>query len=67
MRISRTIAVVALVSLAACGGSSKRGSEGNKLVVGDVVTPQPMDALGMFTTLNNLGMDFKTAPDEYMG
>lgn len=37
------------------------------LAVGDVVTPQPMDALGMFTTLNNIGIDFKTAPDEYMG
>ncbi len=36
------------------------------LAVGDVVTPQPMDALQMYTTLNNLGMDFKTAPDEYM-
>lgn len=36
------------------------------LAVGDVVTPQPMDALGMFTTLNNLGMDFKAAPDEFM-
>jgi hypothetical protein len=36
------------------------------LAVGDVVTPQSMDALGMFTTLNNLGMDFKAAPDEFM-
>jgi len=36
------------------------------LAVGDVVTPTPMDALGMFTTLNNLGMDFKAAPDEFM-
>lgn len=37
------------------------------LAVGDVITPQAMDALGMFTTLNNLGMDFKAAPEELMG
>ena len=37
------------------------------LAVGDVVTPQPMDALNMFTTLSNIGIDFKNAPDEYMG
>ena len=37
------------------------------LAVGDVVTPQPMDALNMYTTLNNIGIDFKTAPEEYMG
>ncbi len=37
------------------------------LAVGDVVTPQSMELLGMFTTLNNVGMDFKTTPDEYMG
>ena len=37
------------------------------LAVGDVVTPQPMDALNMYTTLSNIGIDFKTAPDEYMG
>ncbi len=36
------------------------------LAVGDVITPMPMDALGMFTTLSNLGMDFKAAPDEFM-
>lgn len=36
------------------------------LAVGDVITPQSMDALGMFTTLNNLGMDFKATPDELM-
>ena len=35
------------------------------LAVGDVVTPQRMDALEMFTTLNSLGMDFKAAPDEF--
>lgn len=36
------------------------------LAVGDVITPTPMDALAMFTTLNNVGMDFKAAPDEFM-
>lgn len=36
------------------------------LAVGDVVTPGRMEDLGMFTTLNNLGMDFKAAPDEFM-
>lgn len=37
------------------------------LAVGDVVTSMPMDEVGLFTTLNNLGMDFKATPDEYMG
>jgi len=36
------------------------------LAAGDVITPTSMDALGMFTTLNNLGMDFKATPDEFM-
>jgi len=35
------------------------------LAVGDVITSQPMDGLGMFSTINNLSMDFKTTPDEY--
>lgn len=35
------------------------------LAVGDVITSQPMEGLGMFSTINNLGMDFKTTPDEY--
>lgn len=35
------------------------------LAVGDVVTSQSMDGLGMFTTLSSLGMDFKAAPDEF--
>ena len=37
------------------------------LAVGDVVTTQPMDGLGMFTTLTNLGMDFKATPNELFG
>ena len=37
------------------------------LAAGDVITPGPVDGLGLFTTLNRIAMDFKAAPDEVMG
>lgn len=37
------------------------------LAVGDVLTPGSLDALGMFTPFNRIGLDFKAAPDEFTG